>query len=264
MTVFTSQVKCGYLPAFILLTVASLFWITRANAQVTDAVRSFDEGNASYLSGDYRGALEAYHRAESAGYVSGALYYNMGNAYFRLDETGQAIRYYEKARRLMPENREILHNLEIVRTGLTDQFSQVPKPFWIRLWERLLTTVGATGFFLTGLLLYLTAAGLFGYRLWTGTRNPWNRRFLTLSLATGLLFLVLAFAASIDRTTSQRAVVIADEVILREAPQPDAQASLNIHEGLVFEILDTRDAWLNVRIPNGTTGWIEADSSAPI
>jgi tetratricopeptide (TPR) repeat protein len=227
-------------------------------AQVGDAVRAFDEGNQRYQQGDYSGALAAYEQALGSGYASGALYYNMGNAYYRLDEIGHAIRYYERARQLMPEDRALLHNLDIARARTTDQFSQIPDPFWRSWWRQLVAAVGARGLFVAGLLLYVLAATLFGYRLWTGRRSPWHRRFLAFSLVTAVLLVGLAFAASVYEVAHRRAVVLADRIVLRQAPTPQASTELDLHEGAVVEVLGAQQSWLEVRLPNGATGWIEA------
>lgn len=223
-------------------------------------MQHFDEGNRRFTQGDYRGALEAYHEAEASGQVSGALFYNMGNAYYRLDQLGQAVRYYEKARRLLPDSPELAHNLEIVRARLQDQMSQLPEPFWRPWWRRFVTRFGVGGLFAAGFLLYLTAAAIAGYRIWTGTRSPWLRRGLTVSLSLGLLLVVLAFTASAERRLDRRAVVIATEIGLREAPRAGAPVTTTIHEGLLLDVLQEQDAWLQVRLPNGTTGWIDAQA----
>lgn len=241
--------------AFVLLAPA-------AHAQVDAAVRHFDEGNRRYAAGDYRGALASYREALDQGYASGALYYNMGNAYYRLDETGQAIRFYEKARRLMPERPELLHNLAIARARTVDRFSRLPEPFW-RSWGRSLARV--TGIlFAAGLAGYVLAAVLFGLRIWKGTVPPWQRRLMHLAGTAGLVLLALAFTASVGARNDRQGVVTATVAGLQEAPQTGAPAVVDVHEGLLLDVLQAQDGWLEVRLPNGTTGWIAAQAVAEI
>ena len=78
-----------------------------ARAQDVDAVRLFDEGTAALMDGQFQDALRSFTAAEQSGWASGALFYNTGLAYYRLDELGQAIRYLEKARLLNPEDPRI-------------------------------------------------------------------------------------------------------------------------------------------------------------
>ncbi len=234
-----------------------------AAAQVADAARRFDEGNRRYTQGAYQDALKAYEQALAAGYDSGALYYNMGNAYFRLDELGQAIRYYEKARRLMPDDPQLLHNLNIARSRIDVPFSSLPTPLWTSWW-RYVVRAGALPFFVGGLFFYGIAAALAGHRIWRGTRNPWRRRALSASLLLGLALLTTALAASLDRTTNRQAVVVAEQAPLHEAPEDEAPATLDVPEGILVDVLRRQDAWIEVRLPNGVTGWIPANDAAEV
>ena len=63
---------------------------SNAVAQLSEAARAFDAGNQHYAEGAYQKALATYERALENGYTGGALYYNMGNAYYRLDELGRS------------------------------------------------------------------------------------------------------------------------------------------------------------------------------
>ena len=235
-----------------------------AGAQISEAARQFDQGNQRFEQGAYQDALTAYEQALASGYTGGALYYNMGNAYYRLDELGQAIRHYEKARRFIPDDPQLLHNLEIARSRINAPFSSLPTPIWVRWWKRYVVGTGALAFFIVGLVFYGIAAVLIGHRIWTGTRNPWHRRALSASMIVGLMLLGTALAASLDRTLDRQAVVIVDQVTLRNAPQNDAPSELDLHEGVLLDVLSQEEGWIEVRLPNGVTGWIEADTAADI
>ena len=235
-----------------------------ALAQPVEARQQFDAGNQAFAAGDYRGAVAAYEQVLDAGYTSGALYLNLGNAYFRLDEIGQAIRYYEKARRFIPDDPRLRHNLTIARARTTDSFSQIPPPFWRPWWNRLLIHIGALPFFIAAVLLLTVGAGVIAYRIRTGRRTPWLRRTRALAFLLGGLLLVVAFAASLSNRLDQRAVVIEPVATLREEPQPNAVEALTLHEGTVFDVLDRQEGWVEARLPNGVTGWLPAEATADV
>ena len=246
------------------LILALAFIVPSAGAQVTEAARYFDEGNEQYEQGAYQNALASFEQALASGYTSGALYYNMGNAYYRLDALGQAIRYYEKARRLLPDDPNLRHNLGIVRARINAPFSPLTTPFWVTWWKRYVVRTGAWPFFVVGLLFYGITAALYGYRIWTGTRNPWHRRARAVSATLGLLLLGVAFGASLDHTLDRQAVVVVDQVALRDAPQDEASVEVDLFEGVLLDVLGQQDRWIEVRLPNGVTGWIQADTTADI
>ncbi len=233
--------------------------IVDAQAQLESAVQAFDEGNELYRTGNYRGAVEAYEKAVAGGYTSEGLFYNMGNAYYRLDQFGQAIRYYEKARLLAPENKELLHNLEIVEAQIVDKFTQLPAPAWIVWWDTMVARNGGRWLFWIGFLFYLIAIGAVVYRIRTSARNEWLRRGMSVAVLLGFIFLAAAFTASRQSVETMRAVILYEETDLRQSPDLQGSTELRIHEGLVVDVLQQNNEWLEVRIPNGTTGWVLAE-----
>lgn len=251
-----------------LLVFPILVWMmpfpsAGASAQVLErAVRHFDEGNVRYGAGDYRSAIAAYERAADEGYVSGALFFNMGNAYYRLDEIGQAIRHYEKAAELMPGRSEVDHNLTIARERTVDRFSRLPTPFWQTWWDAVVSAVGDMRLLAVGLLFYFAATAALAIRIRRGP-TPWRRRVLTASLVLASVFIVAGFTASLSGSKAGRAVVLIDEVALLNAPT-GSRSDLEIHEGLVVDVVLTRDGWAEVRLPNGASGWIRTESLGPI
>ena len=63
---------------------------------------------------------------------SGPLYYNLGNADFKLKEYGRAIASYQRGLRLAPREQDILTNLRYVR-GVTKDKTDRPKSTEISL-----------------------------------------------------------------------------------------------------------------------------------
>lgn len=233
-------------------------------AQLDEAVLLFDQGNKAYSDGNYQGAIDAYNAAIEKGYVSGTLYYNLGNAYYRHDELGQAIRYYEKARLLLPENRELAHNLEFVKSKTVDQFSQLPLPAWTRWWRSMIAKSAGKGLYITGILAYLLAMGLLIFKMWTKHPSPWIRRARAAAFVLAGVLLIAAFMASLQSEEYARAVIVIDEIALRNAPAEDAATELSIHEGLLVDVLAYNGVWAEVKLPNGTRGWILTESLADV
>ena len=237
--------------------LALLAWTCAGLAQAQDipeAVRHFDEGNRLFRDGAHREAMASYRNALDAGYANGALYYNIGNAYFRLDETGQAIRFYEKARLRMPDNKALTHNLARAREQTADRFSQLPAPFWRPAWNRLAQTLSPTGLFLIGLLGYGLACGALALRI-RGARSPWLRRMTLAGGLLAILFVASGFAASWEETHATRAVMLADATDLTDRPN-GSSAELTVHEGTVVDVVKVRAGWSEIRLPNGVQGWV--------
>lgn len=242
----------AFISTYLLLITAT----PRLAAQPAEAQRHFETGNKCYAEAQYDEALAAYQRVLNAGRASGALYYNMGNTYFRMGELGQAIRYYEKARQLIPENPELAHNLDIARqkadgTGSTSTRSSGG--------VTLLAALDVEMTFILGLLLYLLGLGAGFYRIWISDSRAWLRAGAWSAAIAGLLIVALALGASLARTMDRRAVVITDQAILYAAPDPGAPRDTTVGEGLMLKLQRRRPAWSEVRLPNGTTGWLRSE-----
>ncbi len=74
-------------------------------------------GNTRYQMGDYLGAVEAPNNAlQTADPATQAIiYYNQGNAHFRLEELDQAIEAYKKTLRINPDDLDAKYNLELAQ-----------------------------------------------------------------------------------------------------------------------------------------------------
>ena len=66
----------------------------------------FEQGNAAYNDGDFTKAISLYVQTLDMGSHSAALYFNMGNAYYRLNNVAESIYYFEKAKQLDPDNED--------------------------------------------------------------------------------------------------------------------------------------------------------------
>ena len=79
-------------------------------AQQTSTER-WEMGNKAYMEGAYDKAIEEYCAILEGGEYSLELYYNLANAYFKMENIGKAILYYNKALRIAPSQEDVLHNL---------------------------------------------------------------------------------------------------------------------------------------------------------
>ena len=84
----------------LLICLCSVF----TNAQ-NDVL--FKEGNTLYNSGKYAEAIQKYETVLKTGEHSSALYFNLANAHYKLNNVAPSIYYYEKALQLSPNDKDI-------------------------------------------------------------------------------------------------------------------------------------------------------------
>ena len=86
----------------------------------------FEQGNALYNEGDYNEAIIKYKSVLESGEHSAELYFNLGNAYYKLNNVAPSIYYYEKALQLAPKDKDILNNIAFARNMTIDAINTVP------------------------------------------------------------------------------------------------------------------------------------------
>ncbi len=246
----------------------ALFWLLTpsASAQGIDAAGKFNEASNLYTAGKYREALALYAALDSLGYQSGELYYNLGNTYYKLNQVGKAILYYEKARRFIDGDEDLQTNLELARSRTKDKIPELPKFFLEALLDNMLDflSLGVLGFFAL-LFLYATAAvfifqlrDLFAFNSLVGQLLKYT--FLVLFALSLVLFVLKS-----SRLATQRDAIILNPVVnLKSEPREQSTTISVIHEGLKVQISRKESDWLEIKLPDGTKGWIEQQDAGEI
>lgn len=247
-----------YNKLIIRLFLSILCLAQMGNLRAADAQKVFAEANQAYQEGNYRLAADGYESILKSGNVfSKELFFNLGNAYFRLNQIGLSLLNYERALRLDPSDVDIQQNLVIARTRVSDDIEPVTTVFFIRWWHNLRGLFPADSWATFGLFfLWLGAIG-FAFWLLDNQRHRKKYGFITGLTAVPLsifLFILAETAASVMRTPF--GIVINHETALKNAPDPNATTVNNLHEGLKIEILDIIGTMTKVKLPNGEDGWL--------
>jgi tetratricopeptide (TPR) repeat protein len=222
----------------------------------------FFRGNTLYGEERYAEAAAEYERILAAGRESGNLYFNLGNAYFRAGDVGRALLNYERARRLIPRDPDLLANLGYARTraGIGED-----RPRLVHLAFPLADRAN------TDELLLVTSVAYTALMLLLVVRRlvPRARRGLSMGVfAVGaVLVIVLASTAYRVRTVElpRYAVVIArGDTSVRFEPSTTGTTYFQAKPGTLLRVLAERETWAQVARSDGTRGWIEREAVAAL
>ena len=239
-----------------LLVLTALLWL--AGRPVAAQESFVDQGNQRYQAGDFAGALESYSRILDQGLESGALYYNVANAHFKLSELGPAILYYERARRLFPGDDDVAANLALARSLTADAITPLPE-FWlfrvVEWWVELLPRMALIW---TVALAYLAAfASLIALTLHPdGPLVPWARRVAVAGAAVTAVLGLNLVVRELDLGRSEEAVVMAEEAVVQSAPSEDPALQIfTVHEGTTVRVERRAGDWVEIVLEDGKVGW---------
>ncbi|MEL6822500.1 MAG: tetratricopeptide repeat protein [Calditrichota bacterium] len=221
----------------------------------------FEQGNTAYRANDFAKALEWYNKILDTGYTGSALYYNIGNCYFKLEQVGPSILFYEKALRLAPGDEEIRFNLDLANSKVIDRIQQPPKLFIYRWWDSLVDAFSLGQLtWITAILFFLLIA-FYAVKLLLVDQLPESLiRYGLIALLVLTLFSVLLLFSGANHYGSERdAIVLVPRVNVLSAPGEQGNEVFVLHEGVKVWRSEQRGDWVRIELPDGKTGWIEAD-----
>ena len=224
--------------------------------------QKLDQANKFYQSKKYEDAIKNYEEILSNGFESEALYYNLGNAYFRTNQIGKSILNYERALVLSPNDTQTKHNLEIANKLQEDQIEAIEPFFLAKWWGGLRQIFSSTVWSIITLIFVWGAIAGFGLWLLSTDRLRKKQGFLAgvIALVISILPLCLAFSQAKFEKDTGAAIVLVEEIDLRSAPDAESQKILSIHEGAKLELLDQISDWYKVRLGDGEQGWLPQSS----
>lgn len=243
--------------SFILML--ALACSARAQQPLSEVAQQAD---SAYMHEDYAGAIEGY--LTLAGSLQDAnLYYNLGNAYFRIDSLAHAILWYERALQLDPGNEDIRFNLEFTRSRTIDRITPRHEMFFVSFWRSLVFSISLDAWARWGLGCFVCMIGMLLAFLYM--RNMLVRKLCF--VATILLFFCSAMANLCgygqSYITAHRtgAVVTASSVTLKSTPSASGNDLFVLHEGTTVEIQDdSMKEWAEVKIADGKVGWMPKEA----
>lgn len=206
----------------------------------------------------YQAASLRYERLIREGDVrNGRLYYNLGNAYFQMGDLGRAILSYRRAELLVGGDPDLRQSLRYARSRRLDRFDRTTE-------RRVLETLLFWHYDIpTSVRLWLFAAcwaGLWGGLAWRLLHPGALGRIAPLSLGAASLLLggSLGFEAAAE-AQERHVVVTALETTARRGDGANYEPAFRdpLHAGAELELLEERDGWMQVRLPDGRSCWIQ-------
>lgn len=245
---------------FIYSIFICLLATTMLFAQESDMEALWVKGNNSYSLGEYTNALDAYKQIEDGGYLSAKLFYNMGNAYYKLQDDGMAILYYERALKLDPSNGDIKNNLEIAKLKTLDKIESVPE-FILATWTKeLRNAMSSDEWAWTGVVLFLVTAVLM--LLFRHAPAVGQRKLSFIVACLTFLVAVVAFIFALNLKSKAKsgdfAVVLSPVSNIKSAPNSTGGNLFILHEGTKVEVLESVGQWSKVELSDGRQGWMES------
>ena len=242
---------------FILLLIP--FYHLEAETPTDSLQKIIEVGNALYSEDKYAEAIGAYNKILGQGYGSGILYYNLGNAYYRLGKTGFARLYYEKAFKFLKNDEDLEHNIQLLQLKLVDKIKEPPK-FLLYRWRDSVLDLFSMRFITWSLIALFWFSILFALvRLLLGKSYridfiiSFHKIILTIFVFSLFIFTQKVYFAE----TEKYGVITITSVTAYAEPNVHGTEVFVIHEGTKIKIERKNNNWYEIRLADGKSGWVE-------
>ena len=241
-----------YIIVMIMMSVCQVSWA----ATKADADKAYQEN-------DFASAIQQYEAILDDGQESAAIYYNLGNSYYKSENIAKSILNYERALLLNPSDGDTRFNLELAKSKTIDKVTPASEVFivtWIRSLTNLMSEaawakLGIVSFILilAGFILYL-----FGNKL----------VLRKIGFIGAIVFVIVCICANLFADAQKEklvvrtgAIVMSPTVTVRSTPNESGTELFVLHEGTKIFVEDNAmKGWKEIRLEDGNKGWVPTES----
>ncbi len=243
---------------FLLLACMLMFAFNRfcfAEEKIQTTKHIFYNAANLYEESKYDEAIKEYSKLLERGLESGNLYYNLGNCYFKKGEVGFAILNYERAKKLIPRDRDLKANYRHAKSLITGNSRRVRKILPLRLIYKFSEQFAIDDLTVCLFSMYFVAVII----IVVGVIFKMNKKyFLTL-----LSVLIIGFALGTFSFYSKVSLLDKEAIVVKEAvnakfePFDKATTHFTLYEGMKVCVLSSREEWCKIERHDGKAGWIK-------
>ncbi len=216
----------------------------------------FQKGNQLYAQARFQEAVASYQQVVKSGQVSSTLYFNLGNAWLKSGQIGQAISCYRWALELAPRNTDIRVNLQFARSRVNH--SKVFNDAW---WQRTVRWMTLNEWALQTAVLWWVALTLVAMQWLLPKRRAILIRCIKVITPLLLLSMIGLGLRILDHHRKPTAIIVVKEATVRYGPLDEAKLYYQLADGSEVAALDQQDNWLQIADASNRQGWIKRDQA---
>jgi len=249
----------------ILSAFISLIICTEIAYGKSQLMELFHQANQHYKNEEYAKAISIYQQIINSNVKDGVVFYNLGNAYLKNGQIGKAILSYERAKRLLPRDKDVKANLEYANLLTIDKLTPKKKLLfsWISKAHLPLNINEQT---LIIFIIYLLITILIILYIFI-ERKTIRKLFVILGMVLVISFFILLISLCIkihSVAQANESIVIVSKVAVKSGPEDGLETLFFIHEGTKVKIEETRGNWYQIKLLDGKIGWIKSETVARI
>lgn len=243
-----------------ILLIFSIFTVLQINAQENDSL--IIKANDYYTEAQFQDAINAYEAIINSGYESPEIYYNLGNAYYKEKVIALAILNYEKAIQLAPSDEDIRYNLDLTNRLVVDKIEVLPVFFitgWIRNLKSIFTSDLWAIISLISFIITLVFISIFLYSRSIGLKKL-SLGFTFFIVIISTISFIFSYQQKQVILIGNTAIVTSPSVTVKSSPDVSGTDLFVVHEGTKVWIEDKISDWNEIKLSDGSIGWLKAEN----
>ncbi|MBN8703503.1 MAG: hypothetical protein J0M08_10585 [Bacteroidetes bacterium] len=242
-----------------LRKILFLFLLVGFKLHAASVAVLFDSANTQYANTNFEKSIVSYESIIASGYESSELYFNLGNAYFKINKIGLAILNYEKAKKLNRTDEDIAFNLKLANQKIVDKIDAVPELLINDLLNDGINSLSNekqfSVFFLA--LFFLFCCFITLYFIAKKVVLKRISFFISLVLLCAMIpVFFMAKSSYLKSSETNNGIVLEQSVTAKGSPNSNGTKLFILHEGTKVKIQSFNGVWVEVKLANGDVGWI--------
>jgi len=221
-----------------------------------------EQADSAYSHEQYDKAIKLYEKLaqKTADYK---VYYNLGCAYYRIDNIAKSVLWLERASRLNPSDEDVQFNLALVRNKTIDKITPKHEMIIVSAFKKVVNMMSLEKWSIVNITLFILTFVFISLFFFSNVLT-----FRKVGLFMSILCIVLCILGNVcayqQRSMAMNhvnGIVMAPAVTVKSTPTESGSDLFVIHEGTRVEIRDSSmKDWFEIQIADGKIGWIPKNS----
>ena len=217
----------------------------------------FHQANDFFINKNYKKSIELYERIIDSGQGNSTVFYNLGNAYYRLGDIGHAIWAYKHANKFSPRDKDITHNLKIAEAKTLDRINPPPLFIFHDFYRKIKSSMTMFELVSLGGILSFILSLIWIKQSFAGKKIGLSKNIFQLVLVLLIIVHVFILDMIFEKKKIVSEAIVVEKFDAQSGPFfGDNKVLFQINSGSIVEVLEEKNDWSEIILIDGKKGWV--------
>jgi tetratricopeptide (TPR) repeat protein len=244
----------------VLLCLGMFTLVHQPKKAMADSTAVFIDAIKDYKAGDFKKAGRKFENIAQNNIKNPYLYYNIGNSYLKASDIGHAVLWYERAKKIMPNDPDLNFNLDHANSLVKDKREDSIKIMEvIFFWDNLVSVK---------IIQITSVLSSFAFFTWAAIQVIRRKKIFSgfgiMVLSIFILFTSIVFVNYYKQAVKLNAVIVTKEAVIRSGMADTATQLFTLHAGTKIRVVEQKKGYLKIKFSKDKIGWVSTSQAAII